>query len=76
MIYVAVGAEGHRAGGGVTLTRVGFMLIAPPFVTAYHAAEVRSQALLTLRHEEDSNSQIRFGQKLSHCAKIHPRTVI
>ena len=58
-----------RAGGGISLTWAGFMLIEPPFLTVYHAADAHSEDWFAYRREEDSNIQPRTGWRLSVCAK-------
>ena len=64
-----------RVGGRISLTQAGFMLIAPLFVTAYHAAEARSEDWFAYRREEDSNPQPRIGQKLSNCGEDNMHSV-
>ena len=65
-----------RAGGGISLTRAGFMIIAPPFVTTYRAAEARSEDWFAHRRDEDSNPRPGRGRKLPDYAKGYFRTMI
>ena len=68
-VAIIIWPRSRRAGGGISLTRAGFMLIAPPFVNALRAAEARIETWLTYRHEEDSKPRIQIYQKFSDYAK-------
>ena len=69
-------AAKKHAGEGISLTRAGFMIIAPPFVTAYHTAKARSEDWFAHLREKDSNPRPRISRIFSDGAKYFSRTII